>query len=205
MARARRDDGGVPRLFSGHESGGAAARSGRHEHIFLAAVDLDGDGYIERLVVAAPWRCDRAVRSDPTQPVLFERVVSSLAMVRAGRLGVIRLDVDALSAKAERLTGPARIWESHTRYRPTRPVRHGEVAEDIVLDDLAGECRRRGLPVPAIELLELADVGALCVAARLRLRFAAAIAGPVLLGRDSHQGGGLFLAAGNDAHATAAK
>jgi CRISPR-associated protein Csb2 len=201
MARARQDDGSVPRLFSGHESNGAAARSGRHEHVFLAAVDLDEDGCIERLVVAAPWRCDHAVRSHPTQANLFQQVVSSLAVVRAGRLGVIRLAADAPSTRAERLTGPARIWESHTCYRPTQSVRNGEAPEDVVLDDLAGECRRRGLPVPAIELLELADADALCVSARLRLRFAAAVAGPVLLGRDSHQGGGLFLVAGGDGHA----
>jgi CRISPR-associated protein Csb2 len=200
MARARQEDGSVPRLFSGHESNGAAARSGRHEHVFLAAVDLDEDGCIERLVVAAPWRCDHAVRSHPTQANLFQQVVSSLAVVRAGRLGVVRLAADAPS-KVERLTGPARIWESHTCYRPTQSVRNGEAPEDVVLDDLAGECRRRGLPVPAIELLELADADTLCFAARLRLRFAAAVAGPVLLGRDSHQGGGLFLAAGNDGRA----
>src|SRR6185437_858075 len=94
MARARKDDGSVPRLFSGHEKGGGAARSGRHEHVFLAAADFDGDGAIDRLVVAAPWRCDRAVRRDPREVRRFEEIVSSLAVVRAGRLGVVRLNLD---------------------------------------------------------------------------------------------------------------
>jgi hypothetical protein len=34
------------------------------------------------------------------------------------------------------------------------------------------------------------------IAARLLLHFAVGVAGPLLLGRDSHQGGGLFLANG---------
>jgi CRISPR-associated protein Csb2 len=195
MARARQDDGSVPRMFSGHESDGRAARSGRHEHVFLAAADFDRDGCIDRLVVAAPWRCDRAVPPSPSQAHLFERVASSLAVVRAGRLGVVRLDPDPVSSETEPLTGSGLVWESHTRYRPTRPVRNGEAASDILLRDISGECRRRGLPAPVIELLDMAETGAQSMTARLRLRFAVPVTGPVLLGRDSHQGGGLFLVA----------
>ena len=48
MALASKDNRGrVPRLFSGHESDGTPASSGRHEHIFLAADDTDGDGRID--------------------------------------------------------------------------------------------------------------------------------------------------------------
>lgn len=195
MALARRNDGSVPRLFSGHESDGRAARSGRHEHVFLAAADFDRDGCIDRLIVAAPWRCDRALPSFRSQADLFERVASSLEIVRAGRLGVIRLDPAPVSWEIEPLTGSALVWESHTRYRPTRPVRNGEAASDILLRDISEECRRRGLPVPVIELLDMAEAAAQSITARLRLRFAVPVTGPVLLGRDSHQGGGLFLVA----------
>ena len=67
----------------------------------------------------------------------------------------------------------------------------------FVKADVIMECRRRGLPSPA-------EVAVLDVrsgprggrsAAMLRLRFATAVRGPVLLGRDSHSGGGLFRAA----------
>ena len=54
LARDDNDNGHVPRLFSGHEREGAPARSGGHDHIFLAADDADGDGRIDRLIVAAP-------------------------------------------------------------------------------------------------------------------------------------------------------
>jgi CRISPR-associated protein Csb2 len=62
--------------------------------------------------------------------------------------------------------------------------------------DLSAECVRRGLPAPAaVEILEckgVANGGGL--KARARLRFATAVHGPLLLGRDSHRGGGLFAA-----------
>jgi CRISPR-associated protein Csb2 len=122
-------------------------------------------------------------------------VASSLAVVRAGRLGVVRLDPDPVSSETEPLTGSGLVWESHTRYRPTRPVRNGEAASEVLLRDISGECRRRGLPAPVIELLDMAETGAQSMTARLRLRFAVPVTGPVLLGRDSHQGGGLLLVA----------
>ncbi len=58
MALARRDDGSVSPLFSGHETDGAKAGSGHHRHIFLAAVDRDRDGFVDEVVIAAPWACD---------------------------------------------------------------------------------------------------------------------------------------------------
>ena len=108
MALARRRDDTVPRLFSGHEIDVHPARSGRHEHIFLAGCDFDDDGLIDRVIVAAPWRCDRAVRPGRGDSALFDRVVSSLEVVRAGRLGVITLKADADDADELGLcrTGP---------------------------------------------------------------------------------------------------
>ena len=59
--------------------------------------------------------------------------------------------------------------------------------------DVIAECERRGLPRPEVELLELnAGPNGGGLAARVRLRFAVAIEGPIMLGRDSHKGGGLF-------------
>jgi hypothetical protein len=107
MSLSRRSDDTVPRLFSGHEIDGAPAGSGHHEHIFIAAADFDGDGLIDRVVVAAPWRCDRSVRPGRGDPALFDRVVSSLEVVRAGRLGVITLNADADGAVELGLAGRA--------------------------------------------------------------------------------------------------
>ena len=194
MSLSRRSDGSVPRLFSGHEADGAPAQSGRHEHLFLSTADFNGDGYIDALIVSAPWRCDHSVRPAPGDATLLDRVVTSLEVVRAGKLGIISLAMDAAGSDDGRLVGPAHIWDSHTCYSPTRPVRKGDDPVDVLRRDASAECRRRGLPMPVIELLSCSsDIGHR-VTARLRLSFAAAVKGPLILGRDSHQGGGLFLA-----------
>jgi CRISPR-associated protein Csb2 len=195
MALARDDPrnggGDVPPLFSGHEPDGGPAKSGRHRHVFLAGGDLDRDGNIEQLIVAAPWACDRSVRPDRDERARFARVVASLEEVRAGPLGVIRLQTCGTDTC---LVGPARTWESHTDYHPARNGGRGKDPAVALLRDVSAECQRRGLPAPEIELLHLAMGARNGVAARLRLRFAVAVSGPILLGRDSHQGGGLFLA-----------
>jgi CRISPR-associated protein Csb2 len=189
MALSRDDKGKVPLLFSGHESDGAKVGSGSHRHVFLAGADLDRDGFVEQIMVAAPWACDRRTPSDRRDRARFDGVVTSLETLRAGRLGVIPLQNSTVDWK---LTGLARVWESHTLYRPTRHAGRGKDPAASLLQDIAAECGRRGLPKPEIELLELSQGPKEGVAARLRLRFAVAVAGPIILGRDSHQGGGLF-------------
>jgi CRISPR-associated protein Csb2 len=194
MSLARDDNARVPRLFSGHEDHGGQAATGRHEHVFLAANDEDGDALIDRLVVAAPWACDRS-GDLPTQRdrVLFDRVVSALAEVRAGRLGVVTFARPAELTIGDPLIGPARVWQSRTHYRATRHAGRRKDPAAALIRDVMAECARRGLPRPEVEILQFSAVpngGGL--SAQLRLRFAAAICGPLLLGRHSHRGGGLF-------------
>jgi CRISPR-associated protein Csb2 len=192
MSLARNSDGSVPRLFSGHEPNSAPAHSGRHEHVFLAGADADGDGRIDRLIVAAPWACDRAMRARPEDRGGFDRVVSSLQEVRAGRLGVIRLGPPAPCATGDPLIGPACLWESRAVYRPTGHAGRKDLAA-AVKRDVVTECERRGLPSPEADLLELrAGPNGGAITARLRLCFAVAVEGPIMLGRDCHAGGGLF-------------
>jgi CRISPR-associated protein Csb2 len=193
MSLARRGDGSVPRLFSGHEPDGAAAQSGRHEHVFLSAADLDADGYIDALIVSAPWRCDHSVRPNRDEASLFDRVVTSLELVRAGKLGIVSL-LSPAAAEDARLVGPARVWESHAWYSPTRPVRRGDNPVDVLRRDAAAECQRRGLPMPILESLDHSSDGCGHITGRLRMSFAVGVFGPIMLGRDSHAGGGLFLA-----------
>jgi CRISPR-associated protein Csb2 len=195
MALARDQAGRVPRLFSGHQEDGEAAASGQHEHIFLAADDNDGDGRIDRVIVAAPWICDKTVRPSRKLRATFDRVVSMLETVRAGRLGVIALGRPAAFAERDLLTGPAREWESRTPYRPTRHAGRRKDQRVALVRDLVDECRRRGLPRPEVEVLVFsAGPSGGGVSAQARLSFATAIRGPLLLGRDSHGGGGMFAA-----------
>ena len=74
---------------------------------------------------------------------------------------------------------------------PDAPRRTGAKTPDAaVVRDVIAECERRGLPNPEVELLELnAGPNGGGLAARMRLRFTVAVAGPIMLGRDSHKGG----------------
>jgi CRISPR-associated protein Csb2 len=190
MALSRQSDGTVPLLFSGHERGGAPSRTRRHRHVFLAAADLGDNNRITDVIVGAPWVCDRSVRPGRGERALFDRVVGSLATVRAGPLGVIPVQISPVDP---RLIGPAHCWESRIEYRPTRHAKRDEEPTAALLRDVIAECERRGFPLPEPELLKITIGPKGGVAARVRLRFAVAVAGPIMLGRDSHQGGGLFL------------
>jgi CRISPR-associated protein Csb2 len=197
MALSRDSQGVVPRLFSGHESDGGPARSGRHEHVFLAADDANGDGRIDRLIVAAPWACDRTHDASRKDRARFDQVVSTLEEVRAGRLGVLRLSLlPGACSQGDPLIGPARHWESRTWYHPTRHAGRRQDRAATIEHDLIEECLRRGLPRPEVEVLR-AEAGPRggAMKARASLRFAVAVRGPLLLGRDSHMGGGLFVRA----------
>lgn len=185
--------GNVSRLFSGHEPDGAPSARGRHEHVFLAADDADGDGLIDRLIVAAPWLCDRSLQPTAGERRRFDTVVSHLETVRAERLGVIELGTPMPLADDDALFAPSRVWQSRVPYRATRHAGRRKDAAAALAHDLVAECLRRGWPRPEVDILESAAVpngGGLT--ARARLRFAHAVAGPLLLGRDSHRGGGLF-------------
>lgn len=194
MALARDDRGRVPRLFSGHEEDCGRAASGRHEHIFLVADDNDGDGRIGRLIVAAPWACDRLMKPNHTDRRTFDTVVSKLETLRAGRLGVLALGRPTAVASSDSLVGRARVWVSRTPYLATRHAGRHKDPKPALIRNITAECERRGLPRPAeVEILKLDGVpngGGLKV--RVRLHFATAVQGPLLLGRDSHRGGGLF-------------
>ncbi len=196
MALSRDDNGHVPRLFSGHEREGAPARSGGHDHVFLVADDADGDGRIDRLIVAAPWACDRTTKGRREDRVCFDRVSRKLTHVRAGRLGVLNFGPASSLAVSDPLIGPARVWESCTPYSPTRHAGRGKDPDATVVHDVITECERRGLPKPEVELLELnAGPNGGSLAARVRLCFDVTVEGPIMLGRNSHKGGGLFATA----------
>jgi CRISPR-associated protein Csb2 len=195
MALSRDKKGDVSTLFSGHEADGGPAVSGSHRHVFLAGADLDHDGRIDQLIVAAPWICDRSARPGRGERVAFDRVASSLQVVRAGRLGAIRLGPPQVPSTGDALIGPSQLWASETPYCPTRHSGRREDLAEAIERDVISECARRRLPRPEVEMLQVVggpNGGHL--SARARLRFSVAIEGPILLGRDSHAGGGLFAA-----------
>jgi CRISPR-associated protein Csb2 len=195
MALSRDDRDEVSPLFSGHEADGGAARSGRHEHVFLLADDADDDGRIDRLIVAAPWACDRSSKPRSSRSREFERVVCSLRRLRAGRLGIFDFPWARALDEHDALVDPARTWSSRTDYHPTRHAGRRKDLAAAVQQDLVDECLRRGFPRPSVEVNSLtAGPKGGSIAVQARLHFAVAVKGPVFLGRDSHRGSGVFAA-----------
>jgi CRISPR-associated protein Csb2 len=196
--RGRRNEP-LPLFFTGHELDGKPACSGHHEHLFFLADDIDGDGRIDRLAVVAPHLADRTVtysperRSDMQDHLhVLERALIDFTLLRAGRVGAPHLAHISEPDDNDPLFGRARIWVSHTSYRPTRHPK-GRDINQAVTDDLVNECARRGLPRPRVEIIQskLGRRGGLAI--RARLHFKIAISGPLVLGRGSHFGAGLFL------------
>ena len=197
MALARDDRGRVDRLFSGHEADGRPDRTHRHDHVYLAADAgaADRGEWIGRLIVAAPW-ADRATNQPPRRRrELFEDVVHRLEELRAGRLGRFRLRATPLG-EGDPVIGPARIWRGETAYLATRNLKRNADPAAAVMEDVMVECRRRLLPRPVtVEVLQVsAGPRGGRLRALLEIHFATAVRGPLILGRDSHAGGGLFHA-----------
>ena len=198
MALARERDGGVGPLFSGHELDGRPLGAGHHMHVFLAAdCGSSPDEAIRRLVVAAPWAADRRARQRRNDVVRFNAVTRRLRVLRAGAVGRFECLAAELVTDGDPLVGPSCSWIGQTPYVATRNLRRGQDATALLRADVAKECVRRGLPVPSeVEVAHLrSGPRGGRPAARVNLRFATAIRGPVLLGRESHTGGGLFHAA----------
>ena len=193
MALARDPSGHVSRLFSGHEPDGSAARSGRHDHVFLAADDGDADDLLDRLVIVAPWRADRTPKAWRKDREEFERVTAALETVRAGKLGVFEFSEPQDLPEDDPMIRRSQRWISATAYVPTRFPKQRDELSEALTEDLRLECQRRGLSRPSVKIIET-NAGPLGgVRAMARLEFAVAISGPLLLGRDSHTGGGMFI------------
>ena len=200
MSLSRDDSGRVGGLFSGHEADGRSDRAGHHAHVFLAADEGDDDDdSIARLIVAAPWVVDRRAMPQPQgdDRRLFDSTTRQLNELRAGRLGRFTGLVPETIDDGDPLLGPATTWVGKTSYVATRNLKKRDDPGAFIKADVIAECARRGLPRPME--VHVSD----CAAgtrggwptAKLTICFATAIRGPVLLGRDSHAGGGLFHAA----------
>lgn len=187
---------GLPLFFCGHEANGGPARDSSHGHIHVAALPYDPG----ILLVVAPHRIAHRPASLQEKAHLtdLDAALQGLTRLVVGRNRV--LDVATLSpALAEDpLIGPAQVWESATPYVPTRHAGRGKYLDIALPIDVWAECRRVGLPRPDVEVVDshCGPKGG-NPTAHLRLRFAVAVSGPIMIGRLSHQGGGIFVAPSN--------
>ncbi len=197
MCLAAGDRGHIERLFSGHEPDGRADRSGHHAHIFLGADDAGADpDATTRLIVAAPWAVDHATSPQQRELVAFSDVVRRLRDLRAGSLGRFTGLLAHPVESDDPLVKPSRAWIGQTPYVATRHMKRAVNSGEHIKSDIIDECQRRGLPKPLNIELNHVKVGPRGgrPSAMVTLRFAVAVRGPVILGRTSHAGGGLFHA-----------
>ncbi len=194
MARVQENMGPratLPAFFTGHAADGAPSRSGRHEHLAFAF-----DAPRKRLLIVAPHILERrgALPSEREHLRTLEETLEDFRELLAGTAGKLALVPSAPDLSDDPLLAPSQTWESLTPYRVTRHARLNDAAA-AVEDDLLAECRRAGLPRPQVEIAEIFTKPGAGLFGLAKLRFHCAAAGPMLLGRDRHFGGGLFVTA----------
>lgn len=176
----------LPLFFSGHEPDGERASQG-HEHLAFAY-----DSEARRFWIVAPHRlAHRPARGDEHRWFDLLRVaLTGLEELKAGAAGLITLRAASIDPDAE-LLDRSRAWESLTPYVVTRHVR-GTSAHAALIADVQAECARIGLPRVDVDVVAGYGKSGVGLVGILRLRFASSVAGPLVLGRTRHLGGGVF-------------
>ena len=182
----------LPPFFTGHVADGVPARSGRHEHLAFVF-----DAPRKRLLIFAPHIVERREASKDERDNLrsLEDALYDFRELRAGPAGRLSLSPRHVDMQDDPFFTHARTWRGLTPYRVTRHARVSDAAAALEADLLA-ECWRAGLPRPQIEVAKTFAQPGAGLFGWVTLRFSTAVGGPLLLGRDRHFGGGLFVPAG---------
>ena len=190
MSRAQAELGArsLGRFFSGHEGNGDPARSEQSNHI---AVQWDPTR--QRLLVIAPHVLDHRRPEDKERGELevLGRALEGFTDLRAGREGCFLLSRCSRTEAHEYLEH-SRTWLSVRPYTVTRHAKADSTAAALT-EDVIAECARRGLPRPDVTVIGARGVLGRGLEGNLRLDFAVAVEGPIVLGRTRYLGGGLFL------------
>ena len=182
----------LPTYVTGHEDDGSPARSGIHRHISVVP-DLSR----RRLLYIAPsWLQRTGVnwREVSQDHAGVEGALEGMAVLRAGRAGRLTLAPSTIETERDPLFAPSLEWRSVSDYRVTRHRRRLGDADALTADAVV-ELDRIGWPAPAgVEVLSVRRGARGGLSGRLRLTFATAQEGPLVIGRTAHTGGGLFAA-----------
>jgi CRISPR-associated protein Csb2 len=184
-------DAGLDRFFSGHERDGAKSTASMQRHLAF-----QWDGPRRRLLVIAPHQLERRAPTwhERRQLRTLDRALEGLVDLRAGAAGC--LAVQRLpSSPDDPLLTPAVSWSSVAPFAVTRHRKRSSAAEAVAADVLS-ECDRCGLPRPQVTVIDIRAASRQGLEARVTLRFATAVTGPIALGRTALLGGGLFAATG---------
>jgi len=183
----------LPAYVSGHEKDGGPASSACHRHLAVVS-DLPHS----RILFISPHKLQRNgvawtdVSKDHRR---VEKALAGMNDLRAGKAGRLALSPMIVDEQDDPLFAPARVWESVTPYHVTRHRRHSDNKEALRLDVIS-ELQRIGWPRITPEDIRIFEIrhgqrGGL--SGHLRLVFPTAVAGPLLIGRTMHRGGGLFM------------
>lgn len=191
IARVQQERGENRKLepfFTGHELNGAAAQSETHPHLSFLF-----DPAQRRLIVAAPHVIEQRTPKQQEQQYwgTLDKAMAGFRELLAGTAGRLTLTATSIDPDSDSLFAPSRIWSSVTPYQVTRHKK-GVGAAEALSADLRTECRRRGFPVPQVTPLEIRGLTGIGLTASMKLEFNVAVAGPMILGRSRHFGGGLF-------------
>jgi CRISPR-associated protein Csb2 len=180
----------IPSKLSGKRADGKPVRDDhRHLHVLVAARD---GREIDHLAV---WCPDGLTQSEAS-------------LVRATTLPMLAgAPIRLIPTEDDRFSQTSRRFRSHTPFLPVRhPKRRTGTLRDAPADQIIDELRRRDLPVPrrvrpidgpwdAFRIVRLAKQGAFphLGAHGFELEFTDPLQGPIVIGRNSHFGMGLFL------------
>ena len=179
----------LPLFFSGHEPNGAPSRHETHSHLAYAA-DLSRN----RLLVIAPHVLERRFPTahERTQLAVLDAALREFSDLRAGTSGRLRLEAATIDSETDPLLAPSLLWESVTDYVPTRHMKRVPPSEALATD-LRGELRKLKMPAPiTLDTIAIQEGPRGGLRGRVRIGFATAVPGLVLLGRNRHFGGGLL-------------
>lgn len=170
----------LPPFFHGHGPNGEPLRNGTRAHVSTVA-----DPARRRLVVFAPHLVAHRERSqdEGRHVATLARILDDPFPLTAGPLGVFGLSPRRIG-EDDPLLCPSPVWRSVGPYVMTRHPK-GRRAADAVGEDVAAECRRRGLPVPQVSVL--GEEGGLRFS--LELAFPRPVEGPLVMGRTASRGG----------------
>jgi CRISPR-associated protein Csb2 len=186
---------------------GAVIAGGRHDHLHVVPIleeNLSPFSTVVGLIAYAAAGIPTDFAGVIEHRIRRVRVRDQLSSGMAEQAVLVNSS-GTTSDVASELSSPAQVWESRTPYLPARTFQkraHGDLR--FVSDDVRRECLYRGLPLPRVELL---DARASAVYRRyrigetarhqrrafgVRITFDEPTAGPILLGKLSHFGFGLF-------------
>ncbi len=175
----------LPTYFSGHTKNSSPADSMANPHLTFV---FDSDR--SRLLVLQPELFGHTNRESARHTRTLQTALQGFQNLLAGSDGNLALRQVDVDLAGDPLFGRSSCWESVTPYQVNRHLKK-TTAEDSIMADVISECRRRDLPQPKVAVLAWAASSS-GLHGTMRLEFPRPIAGPVILGKTRHHGGGVF-------------